>query len=59
MKEPKLPIVKNPCSWFHVAGCWFPMEVQSIELSFRKRLLWSVPLAQVLPCPQLIFPSKT
>jgi hypothetical protein len=36
MKEPKLPMVKNPCSWFHVAGCWFPMEVQSIEYHFGK-----------------------
>ncbi len=23
------------------------------------QLVWHVPLAQVLPCPQLIFPSKT
>jgi hypothetical protein len=27
--------------------------------SFKDRLLWPVPLAQVLPRPQLIFPSKT
>jgi len=27
--------------------------------SFIDRLMWPVPLAQVLPCSQLIFPSKT
>ncbi len=27
--------------------------------SFIDRLVWPVPLAQVLACPQLIFPSKT
>jgi hypothetical protein len=27
--------------------------------SFIDRLVWPVPLAQVLPCPQLIYPSKT
>jgi hypothetical protein len=27
--------------------------------SFIDGLVWPVPLAQVLPCPQLIFPFKT
>jgi hypothetical protein len=27
--------------------------------SFIDRQVWTVPLARVLPCPQLIFPSKT
>jgi hypothetical protein len=26
--------------------------------SFKQQLVWHVPLAQVLPRPQLIFPSK-
>jgi hypothetical protein len=26
---------------------------------FKGRLVWPVPVAQVLPCSQLIFPSKT
>jgi hypothetical protein len=26
---------------------------------FQKKEVWPLPLAQMLPCPQLIFPSKT
>ncbi len=41
------PLVANPS-----------MNTQLVS-SFNKLLVWSVPLAQVLRCPQLILPSKT
>ncbi len=33
--------------------------MENLVLHFNKLLEWSVLLAQVLPHPQLIFPSKT
>ncbi len=30
-----------------------------VAINFPYKVVWPVPLAQVLPCPQLIFPSQT
>jgi len=46
------------CVWVHL-----PMVIsyfyQHSKVLFHDILVWPVPLAQVLPCPQLIFPFKT
>jgi hypothetical protein len=33
--------------------------VPGCQVCLFYKLVWPMPLAQVLPCPQLIFPSKT
>ncbi len=51
---PKIPRTRSKASWF--GGSHNYKTKQSV---FIDRLVWHVLLAQVLSCPQLVFPSKT
>ncbi len=46
------PILQLPVPWKQVLP-------KSMEFKYQIQLVWPVPLAQVLPRPQLTFPSKT
>ncbi len=49
--------------WYHSSLhiCWYPLHTHSLFFNciYHTILVWPVLLAQVLPRPQLIFPSKT
>jgi hypothetical protein len=47
------------CVWFGLFGLKGKRPFKLSALQFNDILVWPVPLTQVLPRPQLIFPSKT
>jgi hypothetical protein len=52
MEHVLCPVLQLPVPWKQILQ-------KSTQFKYQIQLVWPVPLAQVLPRPQLIFPSKT